>query len=165
MTSSTETFHKNINRVTAKFALYLALDDPHRHSDPASLIPWVSDLSLLGFAVEVLPIVGHRLVEHATDFLLDKAVALKTRLLALIRSGPDQPVPAEQTRSSDLEAIIAALTAALARCDNGELSKALTAGENAVSTLAIADLHFPAEKAREYSVAITREIRIAVSAK
>jgi hypothetical protein len=165
MTSSTQTLRKDTNRVTARFALYLALDDPHRHSDPASLISWISDLSLMGLAVEVLPIVGHRLVEHVTDFLLDKAVTLKTRLLALIRSGPDHPAPAERPGSSDLEAIIAALTAALARCDSEELSKALTAGENALSTLAKAELHSPAEKAREYSVAVTREIRIAVTAK
>ena len=165
MTSSTQNLRSDINRITARFALYLALDDPHRHSDSASLITYVSDLSLIGLAIEILPIVGHRLVEHATDFLLNKAVALKTQLLALIRSGPEHPVPAEPTGWSDSEAIIAALTSALARSNNEELSKALTAGEDALSRLAKAELQFPAEKAREYSVAVTREIRIAIRAK
>jgi hypothetical protein len=165
MTSSTEALRRDINRVTARFALYLALDDPHRHSDSASLISYLSDLSLIGLAVEILPIVGHQLVEHATDSLLNKAVALKARLLALILSGPEHPVPPERTGSSDLEAIIAAVTSALAHSNDEEMSKALIAGENAVSALAKEELHFPAEKAREYSIAVTREIRIAISAK
>jgi hypothetical protein len=90
MPTNTDSLLQNANRVTLRFALYFSLDDEHRHADAPGFLSLITDLSLVEAAKEILPIVGHHLVERATDFVLDHAVAgataLKFKLLSALRA-------------------------------------------------------------------------------
>jgi hypothetical protein len=158
---------QNANRVTSTFALYFSLDDEHRHADAPGLLSLITDLSLVEAAKEILPIVGHHLVERATDFVLDHALAgataLKLKLLSALRGNkasrnPDiAPLPQASDETSRL---VELMTKALECSPDAEVARALTAGEIAIRTLVRTEFRAPEAKAGEYSVAITREIEM-----
>ncbi len=172
MLSNPELLHINANRVTARFALFFSLDDADRHSDPASFLSHITDLGLIVAALEILPIVGHHLVDRATDFVLDKSIAaaaaLKDRLLSMLRlEKTGQKPDASQTAelSTDWAAIVELMTNALGRSDGVEMKRALAAGQAAVELLTRSEFNFREAKAREYSIGITQEIKIAITGK
>jgi hypothetical protein len=169
MPAPAQNFRHAARRIAANFAMYLDADDPHRHTDSPSLLSFITDASLLALAVDILPIVGHRLVEHATDALLHKAIDLKSTILKLIRT-PEERRPTEisslaANAHSDAAAIADIVTAALGKSDADELHRAIASADGAVVALARTELRFPSDKARDYAIEITRELRIAVTPK
>jgi len=157
---------------TTKFALYFFVDDENRHTDAASFLAHITDLSLIAMAVEILPIVGHHLVERATDVVLDKsvaaAVALKNRLASVLRlekAGRRSEATPSAELATESATSIGLMTNALEQSDDAEMTSALAAGEAAVADLVRTELSLSGAKARDYSIAITREIKIAVTKK
>jgi hypothetical protein len=132
----------------------------------------ITDLSLITIAKDTLPIIGHHLVERATDFVLDKTVAgvaaIKDKLLSTLRlekSGKITGATLSKELSTDVTKSIALMEDALKKCKEAELATALATAEATVATLVRAEFKLSEDKAREYSVAITREIKIAVGKK
>jgi hypothetical protein len=169
MPTSSASLISNSNRVTAKFALYFSLDDKNRHTDAPDLLSLITDLGLLAAAVDILSIVGHHLVERATDFVLDHAIdgakAFKSKLMSLLRSEKAaQSSKALQLSQISVEAAhhLDLMTEALQRSTSSEVTNALRAGELAIATLVRIELNMPEAKAREYSIAITQEIKTTV---
>jgi hypothetical protein len=163
---------QNANRVTFRFALYFSLDDEHRHTDAPGFLSLITDLSLVAAAQEILTIVGHHLVERATDFVLDHviagAAALKLRLISGLQTGKAAPGLdiAPPARSSDETArLVEVMTKALEYSPDAEVKRALAAGEIAIKTLVRAEFKTPEARATKYSIEITREIEMILKKK
>jgi hypothetical protein len=172
MPTNTDSLLLNVNRVTSRFALYFSLDDEHRHTDAPSFLSLITDVSLVAAAAEILPIVGHHLVERATDFVLDHAVAgaaaLKFKLMSALRADKagrslDMAPPAQA--SDETARLVELMTNALEYSSNAEVARALAAGEIAIRTLVRTEFRTPEAKANDYSVAITREIEMTLRKK
>lgn len=172
MPTNTASLRQNANGVTSRFALYFSLYDEHRHADPSSFISLITDLSLLAAAQEILPIVGHHLLERATDFAIDHVVAgaaaLKLKLISAVRAdnagrGSDLTPPAQV--SDETDRLMELVTKALEYSSNTEVARALEAGEIAIRTLVRTEFKIPEAKATDYSVAITREIEMTLKKK
>jgi hypothetical protein len=163
MSSDAASLQTAVHRVAARYALYFTLDDPNFHSNEVEFVAKIADLSLLAAAIDVLGIVGHRLVEIATDKVVEKAGALKTKLLSRLRAEKEKPAtPIPESEQGEIAAAIALTLKALAQSDQGESTRALAAAEGAVANFAQSELAMPGRTAREYSISITREIKIAI---
>jgi hypothetical protein len=163
---------QNANRVTSRFALYFSLEDENRHTDAPHFLSLITDLSLVAAAGEILPIVGHHLVERVTDFVLDRVVegarAHKKKLLSVVHSKKaDESLDVAQSAQLSTESarLIELMTKVLEHSVSAEVARALTAGEVEIRTLVRAEFRVPEAKANDYSVAITREIEMTLSKK
>lgn len=172
MPTNTASLLQKANRITVSLGLYFSLDDEDRHTDAPGFLAMITDLSLVAAAKEILPIVGHHLVERATDFVLDQAVAgaaaLKLKLLSALRADKasrnlDIAPPAQA--SDETARLVELVTKALERSPSAEVTRALTAGEVAIRTLVRTEFRTPEAKAAEYSIAITREIEVTLKKK
>jgi len=171
-TEPTASLVKNANRVTATFALYFSLDDKDRRADTASFLSLISDLSLIAAAQEILTVIGHHLVERATDFVLDHSVAgceaLKRKFISTIRADKagQRPEYAPSSKDADqMTQLVELATEALRYSPRAEVASALSASEIAIKTLVRTELKVSEAKAGEYAVAIAHEFKMTVKKK
>ena len=161
-----------LNRITSEYALYFSLNDRNRHTDALSFLALITDLSLVMFVKEVLPIVGHHLVERATDFVLDKIVnaarGLADKLSSHVKSthaSPQKEPASQQLEVLDRETseLGQLLLEVLRQTNVKEREQATNAGQVAITKLVKTEFNLPDAKAQGYAVAITNEIRVSIS--